>query len=160
MRRIVAVLLLAAAVPAAAVTPDTAVMAPINVFLDAFNKGDTKTAATMMVAGGGAIVDEFAPYQWSGPTAMTAWAADFGRDATARGVSDGRITLGAPTRSEVGATSAYVVTPAHYSFKQKGVAMVEDGSLTFALVKGKASKMGAWKIAAWTWSGPPPKPGK
>ncbi len=149
-------LIIAIVVTAPVAAADTSVVAPVNLFITAFNKGDTKTAATTMASGGVAIIDEFAPHYWSGATAMASWSDDYAKDAKARGISDGKVVLGAPTRTEVGATVAYVITPARYTFKQKGVAMVEDGSLTFAL-RGKAN---AWKIAAWSWSGPAPKPSK
>jgi hypothetical protein len=137
--------------PAAAIQ-DKSVTAPIEAFLLAFNGGDMKVAAAQFVTGGTSIIDEFAPHYWVGPAALTQWAADYGKDSTARGITDGKVTLGKPTRVEVEAGVAYVITPAHYTFEQKGTPMVEDGAMTFAL-KGKAK---GWKIAAWTWSGPPP----
>jgi len=48
------------------------------------------------------------------------------------------------------------VTAATYSFKQKGVAMTEPAQMTFALKKAGD----AWKISAWTWTGPDPTPAK
>ncbi len=130
--------------------------APIDAFLLAFNGGDMKTAAKQFVPTGTSIIDEFAPHYWTGPTALTQWAADYDKDAKPRGISDGKVTAGKSTRTEVAAGVAYVIVPAHYTFKQNGIAMVENGTMTFAL----AGKAKAWRIAAWTWSGPAPKPVK
>ena len=48
--------------------PDPQIMAPINKFLEAFNKGDTAGAAATHAAGADlAIIDEVAPFLWRGP---------------------------------------------------------------------------------------------
>jgi hypothetical protein len=159
MRLILTALALAAAPVAAtpaAAAPDPTVVAPTDAFLTAFDAGDMKAAAAAFATGDIAIIDEFAPFHWIGPTALQVWAADFGKYAKAKGQTGGKVVLGAATRVEVGATTAYVIRPAHYTFVEHGTAMVEDGQMTFALT-GKAK---AWKIAAWSWSGPTPKPGK
>ena len=153
---IVAALLAGGAAGPAAAAPDNSVLVPIDAFLAAFNKGDMAAAAATFITGDVAIVDEFAPHYWIGPAAVTQWAADYGKHAAATGVAKGSVVLGKPTRVEVEAGAAYVIRPARYMYTERGTSMVEDGAITFAL-KGKAK---AWKIAAWTWSGPPPKAGK
>ncbi len=50
--------------------------------------------------------------------------------------------------------TTYVVTPSTYTFKQKGRTIRETGTISFALVHGKAG----WKIQAWTWSSPAGRP--
>jgi len=154
MRLMLTIAALALAAPTLAA--NMSVTAPITAFLDGFNKGDMKAASAPFAKGDVAIIDEFAPHYWTGPAALASWAADFGKYAAANGETDGKVVTGKPTRMEVEETAAYVIVPAHYTFKAKGVAMVEDGQMIFAL-KGKAK---AWKIAAWTWSGPAPKPTK
>jgi hypothetical protein len=50
---------------------------------------------------------------------------------------------------DVTADRAYVVVPADYTYKQKGKAMKQTGSiLTVALQKGSAG----WRITGWAWS--------
>ena len=49
-----------------------------------------------------------------------------------------------------------MIYPSAYAFKEKGVAMSESGTMTFALKKGA----GGWKITAWTWTSPDPAPVK
>jgi len=130
--------------------------APINQFLDSFNKGDVKGAAAANLATGVSIIDEFPPHFWQGPKAFASWVDDLTKNDKAAGITEEKVTLGAVTREVLSGDTAYVVTAATYSFKQKGVAMTEPAQMTFALKKAGD----AWKISAWTWTGPDPTPAK
>jgi hypothetical protein len=126
-------------------------MAPINTFMDSFNKGDSAgAAATHAAVADLVIMDEVPPYVWHGAQAFKTWAADLERDETKRAITDQKVTLGAVTRIETDGTSAYVVVPSVYSFKQQGVAMRESAQMTFVLKKSAAG----WQIYGWTWTGP------
>jgi ketosteroid isomerase-like protein len=142
------------ALPAAA--QDAAVEAPIKTFIDSFNKGDVAGAMATHVSTGTTIVDEVAPFMWSGAKSFADWSASYDTDAKAKGITDPAVTVGAPTRELVSGNNAYVIVPSVYTFKQKGVAMREVAQMTFALAK----TAGGWKIAAWTWTGPDPMPVK
>jgi hypothetical protein len=132
-------------------TADPQVMAPINRFMEAFNKGDTAGAAATHAADADlVIIDEVAPYLWRGAQAFQAWTADLDRDEKKRGVSDQKVSIGAVKRIESDGSSAYVVVPSTYTFKEKGVAMRESAQMTFTLKKGA----GGWLIHGWTWTGP------
>ena len=147
---LVCVLIGAAGAQAQAQTPDPQVMAPINKFLDTFNKGDVAGAAATHATGADlVIVDEVAPYLWRGPKAFQAWVNDLGADEKKKGISDQKVSIGAPTRIEVAGDAAYVIVPSTYEFKQGGVAMRETAQMTFALQKGS----GGWLIHGWTWTG-------
>src|SRR5437763_1746076 len=102
------------------------VTAPIHQFIDGFNAGNFKTALAAYAPGDIAIIDEFAPHQWRGAGAIQAWAADYAKTAAATGVSDGKVVVSAPTRSEVDGAHAYVIVPAVYTYKEKGVGMAEN----------------------------------
>jgi hypothetical protein len=111
-------------------TTDPQLMAPINRFLEAFNKGDMAgAAATQSSEGDLVIIDEVPPFMWRGAQAFKTWADDLTSDDKKH---------------------AYVVVAAAYSFKQGGVAMRETAQMTFALKKDPAG----WLIHAWTWTGP------
>lgn len=126
----------------------SAVMAPVHQFVDAFNKGDAKTAAAMC-ANETSIIDEFPPHEWHGAGACAKWMNDYDADAKKEGVTDGAVALGSPRHVDVTGDRAYVVIPAEYTFKQKGKATKESGSmLTIAMRKGASG----WRIVAWTWS--------
>jgi hypothetical protein len=136
-----------AAGPAAA-SDKTDVMASVHQFVDAFNKGDTKTAAAAC-ADQTSIIDEFPPYEWHGAGSCSTWMGDYDADAKKNGITDGIVKLDNPRHVDVTAERAYVVVPASYTFKQKGKVVKEIGSLlTIALQKGAAG----WRITGWAWS--------
>jgi hypothetical protein len=130
---------------------DPQIMAPINKFLEAFNKGDIAGAsATHASEADLAITDEVPPFQWRGAQAFTTWAGDLDRDAKKKGITDQHVSIGAATRVEMEGDTAYVVAPSVYTFKQAGVAMRESAQMTFTMKKGA----GSWLIHGWTWTGP------
>ena len=155
MRGIAAVAL-AIGLSAPAAARDAALEAPITAFIEAFNKGDNATAKAQMAAGGVVIIDEVPPFRWGGPKAFDMWVADYGKDATAKDITEPMVRIGTPTRELVTGNHAYVIVPSVYSFKLKGVAMSETAQMTFALDRGVAG----WKIVAWTWTGPDASPVK
>ena len=115
-------------------TTDPQLMAPINRFLEAFNKGDMAgAAATQSSEGDLVIIDEVPPFMWRGAQAFKTWADDLTSDDKKHGVTDQQVTLGAVKRVETDGAGAYVVVAAAYSFKQGGVAMRETAQMTFAL---------------------------
>ncbi len=156
MRRLTfgTVLCLAVTAAASAGTPDAQLMAPIQKFVDSFNKGDAAAAAATHAATADlAIIDEVSPYLWHGPQAFQAWSADLERDSKKRGTTDQAVTISAPIREETNGDEAYVVVPAVFVFKERGVAMREAAQMTFVLKK----TAGGWLIHGWTWTGPKPK---
>lgn len=149
MHTILIALGLTALVQSTAAGPDkTAVMATVHQFVDAFNKGDRKTAAAAC-ADQTSIIDEFPPYEWHGAGGCAKWMNDYDADAKKNGITDGIATLGAPKHIDITAERAYVVVPADYTCKQQGKAVKETGSiLTVALQKVAAG----WRITGWAWT--------
>jgi ketosteroid isomerase-like protein len=144
---------LAVVAPAHAQPADAELMAPIQKFVDAFNKGDAATAAATHAAGADlTIIDEVPPYLWRGAKAFQAWSADLDSDAKKRGMTEPMVALSAPTRTEKQGDQAYVVVPAVFTFKERGAPMREAAQMTFVLKKGASG----WLIHAWTWTGPKP----
>jgi len=132
----------------AAATEKTDVMVPVHQFVDGFNKGDIKTAVAAC-AEQTSIIDEFPPHEWHGAGACSTWANDFDADAKKNGITDGKVTLGAPRHVDITADRAYVVVPANYAYKQKGKPAKETGStLTIALQKSGAG----WRVTGWAWT--------
>lgn len=126
----------------------TAVMAVVNQFTDAFNKGDTKSAAATC-AEQTSIIDEFPPHEWHGAGGCAKWMADYDADAKKNGITDGNVKLSTPKHVDVTADRAYVVVPADYTYKMKGKPVKETASLlTVALQKSTSG----WKITGWSWS--------
>ena len=139
---------------AAAATPDAALNAPIHAFIDSFNHGDAAAARAAHSSGDVSIIDEVPPFRWQGRDAFKAWSDDLAADATKNGITDQWVALGDVVRQESAGDRAYVVVQAVYTFKQNGTPMREAAQMTFALRKEGDS----WRIAGWTWTGPPPQP--
>ena len=141
------------ATAAGAQTPNPQVIAPIQKFIDSFNKGDVAAAAATHAAEADLVIlDEVPPFLWRGPRAFQQWSTDLDNDAKKQGITEPMVTLGVASRTEVNGDQAYVVMPAVYTFKQRGVTMRESAQMTFALQKGA----NGWLIHGWTWTGPKP----
>jgi hypothetical protein len=122
--------------------------------VDSFNKGDMKTAATAVAPAGMVIIDDTPPHVWAGSNAFVSWSNALEAADNAAGVTDDLETNGRPTRVVADADSGYVVLPAVYTFKQKGVAMREVAQIVYTLKKGA----GGWLITGFSWVGTRPKP--
>ena len=125
-----------------------AVMSVVNQFVDAFNKGDVKTAGTAC-AEQASIIDEFAPHEWHGAGACLKWMNDYNADAKKRNITDGVVTLGKARHVEVDGDAAYVVAPTDYVYKMGGKPVKETNSTLTVVLKKTASR---WRITAWAWS--------
>ena len=126
----------------------TAVLAPINQFVDGFNKGDTKMAVAAC-ADETSILDEFPPHEWHGAGACARWLNDFDADAKKNGITDGVVTLRKASHVDINSDYAYVVVPANYTFEQNGKAVSEVGSIiTLSLQKSSTG----WRITGWAWA--------
>ena len=128
----------------------------VRTFMAGFNTGDMAKSAALNSSTGTSIIDEFAPYTWSGPKAFDDWGAAFDANSKALGISEPKVTLGAPIVRNVTSGQAYLIYPSVYTYKLKGTSMRENGRVALVLRK----EASAWKIAAWTWTGTVPKPAK
>ena len=63
------------------------------------------------------------PYTWNGPKAFDDWSAAFDANSKALGVTDPKVTLGAPVVRNVTSGQAYLTYPSLYTYKLKGVSM-------------------------------------
>jgi ketosteroid isomerase-like protein len=130
--------------------------AVVGQWMDAFNAGDMAKASAINSPSGTSIIDEFAPYAWNGPKAFAEWGAAFEADVKTHVITDPKVTLGALEVKNVSPTHAYLIFPAVYTYKQKGVPIVEKGHDAIVLHK----EGGAWKVVSWAWTGGVPKPAK
>ena len=96
-----ALLALVLFVPVAIAASRDDVSAPVRQFIDGFNTGNVQAEFAAYATGAITIVDEFAPHIWAGPDAAHQWAEAYDKHAQATGVTDGRVTYGKPTRTEV-----------------------------------------------------------
>jgi ketosteroid isomerase-like protein len=133
------------AVPAAAADQD--VLKPIRAFIAAANTNDAKTMVALHVASP-SIIDEFPPHHWSGPDAISQWGADFAKDAALHGDTDPKMTIVRVNRVTESGDHAYAIVSTDYSYKRKGVAMTEHGTISYAL----DHTPDGWRIASWAYS--------
>jgi ketosteroid isomerase-like protein len=129
-------------------SPEAAVMAVANQFLDGFNKGDEKA---MLAAGSDqmSIIDEFPPHEWHGAGSFAKWLADYDIDAKRNGITDAFVTFGKASHVDVTGDDAYIVLSADYAFKRNGKPEAETGSiLTISLHKGPDG----WRMTGWAWA--------
>ena len=127
--------------------------AVVTSVLDKFNGGDID-AFVNAHRDGAIIIDEFAPYSWGGSGSVRTWLDGYAKDAAARGISEGRVDYEKPIQANSDGSSAYIVLPTVYSFKQGGKKMAGKGSMTFVMVRSGKD----WKISSWTYSGATPVP--
>lgn len=140
-----AALLCAGVAPAATKTAGPGATA--RALAKAINKDDPQAAAALYADGEVALIDEFAPHAWIGPTAPADWFKAADADNKAGGVTDVALTLGPVARSEVEGDTAYLVYPAKLAFKAHGKAVAETALWTFVMTRTD----GGWKIRAWSW---------
>jgi len=126
---------------------------PLARFVDAAGKGDEK-AMTALVSPSVTIIDDTPPYYFSGGAAVHDWLAAFIADLQRHGQSDPAMTLGSPTYAIIDGSAGYLVAPGHYTFKQGGVVLHEDGNFAAALTRVGDE----WRIVSWTWAGSEPTP--
>lgn len=125
-----------------------AVAGVVTAFSDTINKGD--------IAGFGGLyteaptlLDEFAPFAWSGKGAIAAWLGDFSAWGKANGVTGTRLALGAPEALNLAGDRAYVTVPSTITFT------TADGKVTptlgqFAFLMTRTGS--GWKIAGWAYT--------
>jgi ketosteroid isomerase-like protein len=95
-----------------------------------------------------AIVDEFAPYHWTGATANADWFAGLQKGMAQDHTTDVALALSAPDQLSVNSNKAYAVFPTIITDKRNGKTEAEHGKFAFALEKAD----GAWHIASWAWA--------
>jgi ketosteroid isomerase-like protein len=124
------------------------VLAPLKLYIDAFNAGDAEAMAACFAVPG-TILDGMAPHLWHGPTAAQDWYRDVLVEGEHLGAGDYHVTLGAPLHANVTGEAAYVVSPATMTFKLKGQRVTQTGALFTTAFRKVA---GDWRIAAWAWA--------
>jgi hypothetical protein len=128
---------------------DAGIATTIKTMMDGFNKGDVAGVKAIHIAEP-TIVDNVAPFVWSGAGSFDKWLGDLMKAEAAAGKSDGQVWFGESVDEQISGDRAYVVTPCSYTYKQGGKTVRESGFIAFTLVKAG----GTWKVASWTWASP------
>lgn len=125
----------------------------VKMFEKVFNGGNNSKAAALGSSDGMAIVDEFGQHLWTGKSAFATWGADYDKDANAKGITNLFVSFGAPLVNSVDIDVAYVVCPAVYTYKLKGVPMRESARMAMVLRK----EAGVWRFTSQAWAGTVPR---
>jgi hypothetical protein len=128
---------------------DAGIATTIRTMMDGFNKGDIAAVKGIHVTDP-TIVDNVAPFVWSGAGSFDRWLGDLGKSEAAAGKTDGNVWFGDSVDEQISGDQAYVVAPCTYTYQQGGKTMRETGFIAFVLVKTGT----AWKVASWSWASP------
>jgi ketosteroid isomerase-like protein len=146
-----AALALAAAValgaPASAAPPPDPALTALPGKMIAALVADDVAVLRANCAASATVIDEFAPYSWSGADACVRWAAAF--KAFAAQVKLAGIHGTAAPNPFVDVTGDHAYLSAHVTFggTMSGKPMSEQGTWTFVLAKSGT----AWKITSLAW---------
>ncbi len=143
----IAAILSLLAVPAAAAAPNGAMMAPVNAVLLATNS-DSVAGLDSYYTADAVVIDEFAPYTWSGPTAASQWWGRLDKTNAKMGVAKVHAVAQAVKHYDVAGDTAYMVLPLIVTYTMKGKAERETGLLAMTL----RNSDGVWKISSQSWA--------
>ena len=121
----------------------------VTALVDAVNRGDFD-AAIGAFSDGAVIVEDLAPYRWTGRSAPSSWLAAMGENAGKLGISSVVMEAGQPSRTEIEGDRAYLIVPGLLRYVTAGGQLRADGTITFTLV----NRSGTWLIDTLVWSGP------
>ena len=125
----------------------TDVMAVVNQWRDAFNKGDAKSALATC-AEQTSILDDVPPHEWHGVGACSRWMNDDAAFMKRNEITNAAVTFAAARHLDVTADRAYVVAPAEFTYLQKGKPVKEAATVTMVLQKTETG----WHITGWAWA--------
>ena len=137
-----AVLLLPAVPAAAAATPLAVLMVPINAMIAATN-ADNVAGIDAYYTPDAVIVDEFAPYRWTGQAAATQWWSGVHKMSATSGTANVHAAVQRVQHYQVSGDDAYVIVPLRITYTLKSQPAYENGILTLTLRR----RGGTWKIA-------------
>lgn len=136
--------LIALATPAP--SPPPAIVALTQTFLDAANSNDATKFAGMFTSDA-VVVDEDAPFTWSGPNAGVAWWKAV-QQLIASHKAGLRVTGDPFSEYRQAGDTAYAIQPLHIAHIVAGITRVQLGTETFTF----RNVRGAWKISSATWT--------
>ncbi len=122
----------------------SAAEAPIRAALDALDAGDRKRFARNFTADA-AILDEISPFRFDGAGAWFDRLTEVNRQ---NGIAHEHSHVGSLRSASVEGDAAYATVPARIDYRQKGRAVVEDGTWTFVL----RNVAGRWMITGASWA--------
>ncbi len=132
-------------------TPPQAILTLAQSVIDAANAHDP-TKLNGLFTTDAVVIDEGAPFRWTGADAGIKWLQHVNKTLTARRATL-RATASAPTeyRADREGDDAYLIQPAVVTVTSNGTAHAERGLQTYTFHKTD----GTWRISSATWATEP-----
>jgi hypothetical protein len=127
---------------ARAAEPDPAILSTIDTAIGAINAGSEPDLQAVFLDSPAAITDDFAPFSWSGKTAVADYTRDFKAILAQYKITDWRFQRHTPRYIFATDTRAEAVIPASFPFMLGGKPQSVSADWLFVLDK----KDGKWKI--------------
>jgi hypothetical protein len=125
--------------------PDAAMMVPVEKIARFIATGDE--ACLSAFAGSGVVIlENFAPFLFTGPDAVAHWAKEM--RGHAKSLAGLHHTFGPAQDFRVENEHVYFSLPTHWSGHSKGRLFHEDGGWAFLLVKQR----GEWRVQSYGWA--------
>ena len=128
--------------------PAAELISVLRRFIDDVNSGNGEAALGRLTEDV-CIVEDIAPFRWTGPQAGGQWLGAMGTNAQRLGITAITMTPGDPRRTEVEGDHGYCIMPGRVTLEGPDTTLYEDGLLTFAMRLEREQ----WKISAMTWTG-------
>lgn len=129
----------------------SAVLAPINRLVEAINQSKS-TLPPGIFSADAVVIDEFAPYRWTGTDAGTRWYGELvGVTPAAQAAFaslHAKLSVGVPVTFRVQGHTAYVVVPGAFEYDEKGARVTERSHWVFNCVEHN----GSWLVAGNAWA--------
>ena len=135
-------LALAAITPAYPAETDPGILSTIDAAIGAINAGSEPDLQAVFLDSPAAITDDFAPFSWSGKTAVADYSRDLKAVLSQYKITDWRFQRHAPRYVFATDTRAEAVIPASFPFMLGGKPQSVSADWLFILDK----KEGGWKI--------------
>ncbi len=124
------------------------ILAVIERFWAAMDARDDDEAETL-IGSDPVFIDTFAPHIWAGPGAFKAWLGDLWAFCAREEMVVASTAIREPSRCQITAASAYVVSPAVMASARKGDLVSQHGTMTVVL----KLENNAWRITGMCWAG-------
>jgi len=125
--------------------PDAAMLEPVNK-IARFIAGGGDENLSAFASEGVAILENFAPYLFTGPGAVTGWARAM--RAHAEHLRDMVHSFGPAQDFASDGARAYFSLPTHWTGISRSVRFAEDGGWAFVLVR----EAGGWRVRHYGWA--------
>jgi hypothetical protein len=128
--------------------PTAELLSEVRGFIADVNSGNASDALQRLTEDV-CIVEDIAPFRWTGTEAGGQWLAAMGANAQRLGVTAITMNPGEAQRIEIEGNYGYCIVPGMVLLERKGTALREDGLITFAMqFEGEQ-----WRISALIWTG-------